>query len=142
MVYLFVSLWKSFQMKIHYNPKLKEYARQHRNNSTKAEIRLWQQLKRDQIRGYDFHRQKPIDNYIVDFFCNKLKLAIEVDGYTHQFEEVLNKDKIKEQKLKELGIYMLRFNDEEVMKDIDNVVRVIEKYMDIFELKHPPVPPY
>ena len=64
-------------MRIHYNPKLKEYARQHRNNSTKAEIRLWQQLKRDQIRGYDFHRQKPIDNYIVDFFVTSLSWQLK-----------------------------------------------------------------
>lgn len=81
-----------------------------------------------------------MDNYIVDFFCNKLKLAIEIDGYTHQFEEVIVKDKKKEKKLNELGIYVLRFHDEEVMKDIDNVIRVIEKYMDDFELIHPPVP--
>ena len=129
-------------MRINYNPKLKEFARQLRNNSTKAEIRLWQQLKRDQLRGYDFHRQKPIDNYIVDFFCNRLKLAIEVDGYTHQFDEVITKDIIKEKKLNELGVYVLRFHDEEVMNDIDNVIRVIEKYMDEFESGHPPSPPY
>lgn len=129
-------------MRIYYNPKLKEYARQLRNNSTKAEIRLWQHLNRDQLRGYDFHRQKPIDNYIVDFFCNRLKLAIEVDGYTHQFDEVITKDIIKEKKLNELGIYVLRFHDEEVMNDIDNVIRVIEKYMDNFELGHPPCPPF
>ena len=129
-------------MRIHYNPKLKEYARQHRNNSTKAEIRLWQHLKRDQLRGYDFHRQKPIDNYIVDFFCNKLKLAIEVDGYTHQLEEVIIKDEIKERNLNELGIPVLRFNDEEVMHDLENVIRVIEQYMYEFELGHPPSPPY
>lgn len=55
-------------MKIHYNPKLKPLARQLRNNSTKAEIRLWGYLKGKQMHGYDFHRQKPIDNYIADFF--------------------------------------------------------------------------
>jgi very-short-patch-repair endonuclease len=129
-------------MRIYYNPKLKEFARQLRNNSTKAEIRLWQQLKRDQLRGYDFHRQKPIDNYIVDFFCNRLKLAIEVDGNTHQFDEVITKDILKEKKLNELGIYVLRFHDEEVMNNIDNVIRVIEKYMDEFESGHPPSPPF
>ena len=129
-------------MRIHYNPKLKEYACQLRNKSTKAEIRLWQHLKRDQLRGYDFHRQKPIDNFIVDFFCNKLKLAIEVDGYTHQLEEVIIKDEIKERNLNELGIHVLRFNDEEVMHDIENVIRVIEQYMNEFESGHPPGPPF
>ncbi|MEX0360394.1 MAG: endonuclease domain-containing protein, partial [Allomuricauda sp.] len=61
---------------IPYNPKLKELARQLRNNSTKAEIILWQKLKRKQLHGYDFHRQKPIDNYILDFFCHELMLGI------------------------------------------------------------------
>jgi very-short-patch-repair endonuclease len=66
-----------------YNPKLKELARQLRNNSTFAEVLLWNELKNKQIKGYDFHRQKPILNYILDFFCSELKLAIEVDGLTH-----------------------------------------------------------
>jgi hypothetical protein len=55
-------------MKIIYNPKLKDYARHLRNNSTNAEIKLWMQLKGKQMHGYDFHRQKPIENYIADFF--------------------------------------------------------------------------
>jgi len=59
-------------MKIIYNPILKELARQLRNNSTKAEIKLWTYLRRGQMYNYDFHRQKPIDVYIVDFFSNKL----------------------------------------------------------------------
>ena len=95
-------------MKIKYNPQLKEIARQLRNNSTKSEIKLWHHLKGNQLRGYDFHRQKPIDNYIVDFFCNKLKLAIELDGYTHSFKEVFERDKLKEQSLQKLGITILR----------------------------------
>lgn len=82
-------------MKVNYNPKLKELARKLRNSSTKSEIKLWQYLKGKQMMGYDFHRQKPIDNFIVDFFCNKLKLVIELDGYTHKFEEVVDKDKLR-----------------------------------------------
>ena len=78
---------------IPYNPKLKEFAKQLRNNSTKAEIILWQKLKRDQMYGYDFHRQKPIDNYILDFFCYELMLGIEVDGYSHDF---LHKDSVND----------------------------------------------
>ncbi len=84
-----------------YNPKLKEKARHLRNNSTKAEIRLWLYLKGRQMMGYDFHRQKPIDNFIVDFFCRELMLAIELDGYTHTFEEVADRDEKKEQRLKD-----------------------------------------
>lgn len=122
---------------IPYNPKLKELARQLRNNSTKAEIILWQKLKRKQLYGYDFHRQKPIDNYILDFFCHELMLGIEVDGYSHQLVEVFKKDKVKESVLLKLGISLLRFSDEQVLKDMDNVLRAIEDYIHNHEKTHP-----
>ncbi len=77
---------------IPYNPRLKELARQLRNNSTKAEVFLWQKIKRKQYYGYDFHRQKPIDNFILDFFCHELMLGIEVDGYSHEVVEVYKRD--------------------------------------------------
>ena len=124
---------------IPYNPKLKEYARQLRNNATKAEIILWQKLKRDQMYGYDFHRQKPIDNYILDFFCYELMLGIEVDGYSHEFLEVYEKDLVKEKRMNEIGIQVLRFSDYQVLKDTENVIRAIEYYIMEFE-KHTPNP--
>ena len=83
---------------IPYDPKLKELARQLRNDSTKTEIFLWLKLKGKQMYGYDFHRQKPIDHYILDFFCYELMLGIEVDGYSHEFLEVYNKDTVKEKR--------------------------------------------
>ncbi|MBN2165152.1 MAG: DUF559 domain-containing protein [Marinilabiliaceae bacterium] len=97
---------------IPYNPKLKELARKLRNNSTKSEIILWGYLKGKQMYGYDFHRQKPIKDYIVDFFCKDLMLAIELDGYSHTLDEVFEKDEVKDQNLNELGITVLRFNDQ------------------------------
>ncbi|MFQ3573961.1 MAG: endonuclease domain-containing protein [Thermodesulfovibrionales bacterium] len=115
--------------KIQYNPKLKEVARRLRNKSTKAEIKLWTYLKGNQTIGYDFHRQKPIDNYIVDFFCNKLMLAIEVDGYTHSFEAVADRDALKEQRLNEIGIRVLRFKDEDVMNNIEGVITEIKEWI-------------
>ena len=118
---------------IPYNPKLKEFARQLRNNSTKSEILLWLQLKGKQMRGYDFHRQKPIDNYIVDFFCIELMLAIELDGYSHKNIEIYEKDKQKEIRLNELGVYVLIFEDKEVYHDMQNVLRTIELYIDDYE---------
>ena len=118
---------------IPYNPNLKEFARQLRNNSTKAEVILWQKLKNKQMHGYDFHRQKPIDNYIIDFFCYELMLAIEVDGSSHQLEEVYDKDIIKTQKLNQLGISLLRFTDNEVLKDTFNVLLAIENFIADFE---------
>ena len=124
---------------IPYNRNLKELAKNLRKNSTKAEIILWQKLKRKQMYGYDFHRQKPIDNYILDFYCYELNLVIEVDGYSHEFLEVYQKDTIKEMKMLELGINVLRFTDNQVLKDTENVLRAIEFYIEEFE-KHTPNP--
>ena len=124
---------------IPYNPKLKEYARELRNNSTKTEIFLWMKLKGKQMYGYDFHRQKPIDNYILDFFCYELMLGIEVDGYSHEFLEVYEKDQVKENRMNELGITVLRFSDYQVLKDTENVIRAIEFFIEEFE-KHTPNP--
>lgn len=124
--------------KIHYNPKLKEIARKLRNNSTKAEIKLWNYLKGKQLKGYDFHRQKPVGNHIVDFFCNGLMLAIEIDGYTHSFEETFEKDAIKSQKLSDIGIKILRFSDEEVMNNIEGVLKCIENFITEIEKIHTP----
>lgn len=121
------------QMKILYNPKLKEYATQLRNNSTPGEIKIWKCLKGKRMYGYDFHRQKPIDEYIADFYCYKLRLVIEIDGYSHTFDEVKRKDKIKERKIRELGFKILRFSENEVRANIDNVLNEIEKYILEFE---------
>ena len=79
--------------------------------------------------GYDFHRQKPIGNYIADFFCPKVNLAIEVDGYTHRFEEVIKKDIKKEKYLNNLDITVIRFKDDEVMCEIDSVLKRIEQHI-------------
>ena len=78
---------------IPYKPELKELARQLRNSSTKAEIKLWIQLRRKQMLGFDFHRQKPLLDYIADFYCPELNLVIEIDGYSHDFEETQIRDK-------------------------------------------------
>ena len=119
-----------------YNPKLTALARKLRNESTETEIYLWLKLKGKQMYGYDFHRQKPIDNYILDFFCYDLLLGIEVDGYSHEILEVYNKDRIKEKRMNELGITILRFSDFEVLKDMENVIRAIEFYILEFEKTH------
>ena len=123
--------------RIFYNPKLKLLARKLRNDSTKSEIILWEFLRGKQMRGYDFHRQKPIDNYIVDFFCYKLMLAIELDGILHGYEEQYLKDGKKDQRLNQLRISVLRFDDEEVYYQMDNVLNTIECYIDEYEKTHP-----
>ena len=70
---------------ITYNPKLKEYARQLRNNSTLSEVLLWQKIKNKAL-GVQFHRQVPLKEYIVDFYCHELMLAIEIDGDSHLYK--------------------------------------------------------
>ncbi|MDY0082560.1 MAG: endonuclease domain-containing protein [Ignavibacteriaceae bacterium] len=111
-----------------YNPKLKEYARKLRNNSTFTEIMVWNYLKGKQIRGYDFDRQKPIDNYIVDFYCKELLLAIEIDGESHYGNA--ERDAKKDKRLRELGVTVLRFDDMEVIYQLDEVIKKIEKWVD------------
>jgi len=98
-----------------------------RNNSTLSEILLWQQLKGKQILGYDFDRQKPIHNYIVDFFCIELMLAIEIDGISHELKS--KEDEIRQKILESLGICILRFNDLDVKKNLDGVVKSIRNWI-------------
>ena len=115
----------------HYNKKLKLFASQNRKESTKAEVRLWCELLRNkQLMGYSFLRQRPIDRYITDFFCKELKLIIECDGYSHNFEEIALKDEERTKRLNELGYQVIRFSDKDVMEDIENVGRTIEGWIE------------
>jgi very-short-patch-repair endonuclease len=72
---------------IPYNPNLKQLARNLRNDSTLGEALLWKELNGKQMHGFDVHRQKPLLNYIVDFYCYELNLVIEIDGHYHNHEE-------------------------------------------------------
>ncbi len=114
--------------KIPYNPKLKTLARKLRNNSTKSEVILWNSLKRKQMLGYTFHRQKPLGNYIVDFFCKELLLAIEIDGETHIGKE--KKDRERQTDLEKLGVKFLRFYDVDVYKNLSGVLQTIELWIE------------
>jgi len=121
----------------HYNSKLKTFARDHRNDSTKAEIRIWCELLRNKkMLGYSFLRQRPIGNYIADFFSKDLKLVIEVDGLSHEREGQFEKDKARELNLNALGFHVLRFNDDEVMNDIENVNMTIQHFIAEWEKDH------
>ena len=102
-----------------------------RNNSTLAEVLQWNELKRKQAKGHDFYRQKPIDNYIVDFYCPTLKLAIEIDGESHF--GLLEEDKIRQKALETLGVRFLRFHDSSVKRDMRGVLKAIEKRIDDHE---------
>ncbi len=115
---------------IPYNPKLKELARNLRNNSTPGEILLWRELKTKQVLGYDFHRQKPLLNYIVDFYCAELNLVIEIDGRYH--EEIADKDLKRTEELEQYQLMILRFTEQEVKTDMFNILRTLETYIEDF----------
>lgn len=82
------------------------------------------------MKGFTFNRQKPLNNYIVDFYCKPLNLVIEVDGGYHFEEEQKIKDKERQQLLEEMGLHFLRFHDDEIRKDMNAVLRRIEQYVD------------
>jgi len=116
------------KIKIHYDRHLKNISRDLRKNSTLAEILLWNELKSRKMLGYQFMRQKPIKRYIVDFFCSKLKLIIEIDGDSHYGKE--EKDKKRQEELEGLGLSFLRFDDLDVKFKMDEVVNGIKKWIE------------
>ncbi len=114
---------------IPYEPYLKELARKLRNDSTLGEVLLWKEINNKQFYGYDFQRQKPLLNYIVDFYCCELNLVIEIDGLYHNHEEQYNLDLLREKELEKYNLTIMRFTEREVRKDMINVLRTIEKYV-------------
>ena len=112
---------------IPYNSELKPLAKNLRRNMTLSEVLLWNELRRKQMLGFDFDRQRPIGNYIVDFYCKELMLAIEIDGDTHTYR--YDYDEERQNSLEKLGIHFLRFDDLEVKKNMNNVLRVIEDWI-------------
>ncbi|MFA5248557.1 MAG: endonuclease domain-containing protein [Patescibacteria group bacterium] len=120
---------------IKYDPKLKQLAGNLRKNSTLSEVLLWRYLKGRKIQGYRFHRQKPIGNYIVDFFCPDLLLAIEIDGLTHG--DKLKEDEIRQKELEKIGISFLRFTDSNVKNNCWAVVEEIKDWV-ILHASHTP----
>ena len=124
-----------------YNKNLKEKARQLRYTMTKAEAYLWKYaLRAGQMKGYTFNRQRAILNYIADFCCKKLKLVIEVDGYTHLLEQTIEKDMNKQNALENAGFTVLRFTDTKVLKNINQVKQNIWDKVEELETAPPPAP--
>ena len=122
----------------YYNKILQPYANKLRKDMTMAEACLWKYvLKARELKGYQFRRQRPVLNYIADFMCMELMLIIEVDGITHWDEDVVKKDKKRQRKLEEIGFTVLRFDDNDVLHDIDNVERVLLGFVDDFENSTP-----
>ena len=114
---------------LRYNADLKGKARQLRKNLTDSESVLWSRLRSKQLMGIQFYRQKPVGNYIVDFFAPGAKLVIELDGSQHMLDDHLHRDKSRDEYLVGLGLKVLRFNSNEVLKATDAVVEDIYQTM-------------
>jgi len=111
----------------------KEKRRYLRKNMTRAEKHLWQELRNRKIQNQRFLRQFSIGSYVLDFYCPNLRLAIEVDGVTHNTNDEIEYDKQRQAEIENLGIVFLRFYNDEIFKDINKVIKKIEKKIeDIF----------
>ncbi|MFQ6729669.1 MAG: endonuclease domain-containing protein, partial [Alphaproteobacteria bacterium] len=113
------------QIKLPANKELRKNARELRKNSTLSEVLLWNLLKNKRANGLDFDRQRIIGNYIVDFYCPKLNLVIEIDGCSH--DNKYTYDKKRDNYLKSLGLHIVHFDDHDVKFNIDKVILTIEE---------------
>src|SRR4030067_2368144 len=101
-----------------YDKRLKTLSQYLRNNMTAAEKMLWLKLRRKQLKGHPFYRQKIIGKYIVDFYCPKANLVIELDGGQHYSETGRANDRTRDGVLREMGIKVLRFSDRDVFENM------------------------
>jgi len=114
-------------MKWPYNPNLISKAQELRQNMTKGEALLWRHLKNGQRNGFDFHRQKPIDEFIVDFVSAELCLAIEIDGTTHNNK--IGQDQARQARLESFGLHFLRFQERHVLSNLEGVLTAIDNWI-------------
>ena len=108
-----------------YNKDIKQLSRNLRSNMTDAEMLLWSKLRRKQLKGLQFYRQKIIGNYIADFYCPKSRLVIEVDGGQHYDVEGREKDRERDNYMAKTGITVLRFSNSDVLGNIETVLEMI-----------------
>ncbi len=114
---------------IPYKPELRANAKKLRKNSTLGEILLWEQIRKRKL-GFQFHRQVPVHNYVIDFYCDELNIAIEVDGNSHNNPDQKEKDYIRDYTLNQLGITVIRIDDLDVKKNLNSVTRFLEYRID------------
>lgn len=120
-----------------FNPKHTKAKRKHlRNNMTKAEVILWSILKGRNLLDYKFRRQHGIGNYIVDFYCPELKVAIEVDGESHYTFDGVSHDQKRSNYLNDLGIQILRFTNPQIKQNVDGVIDKITSFIRQLEKKN------
>ena len=117
-----------------YNKNLRKLAVTNRNKATKAEACLWKYaLRKKQIKGYTFKRQRPVLNYIADFMCQKIKLIIEVDGCSHDSEEAMIRYRKRQRRLEDIGFTLIRFTNEDVLTNMVSVKAQICKVVEDLE---------
>ncbi len=114
-----------FKDMLSYNKTLKEYSRRLRKEITDAERALWSIIRVKQLKGYQFYRQKPIGNFIVDFYCPKANLVLELDGGQHYTEDGMIKDRLRDDFMRSIGLRVLKFSDREVFENIEGVIEKI-----------------
>ena len=114
-------------MQLPYNKSLLSRARELRKNSTLSEVLLWNALKQKSAMGFDFDRQKIIGNYIVDFYCAKLNLVLEIDGSSHEDKYVY--DRARHEYLESLGLTVIHIADKDVKFKMDDVLNMLEVVM-------------
>ncbi|MCP3665578.1 MAG: endonuclease domain-containing protein [Gammaproteobacteria bacterium] len=117
-----------------YNSKLKTRSRKLRSSMTDAEIALWLKLRRKQLHGLQFYRQKPLGNFIVDFYCPAAQLVIEIDGGQHYTEDGAIRDGLRDAYLESLRLRVLRFSNIDVLTNMDGVIAAIVRHLET-ELK-------
>ena len=122
-----------------YEPRLKNTARTLRRNMTEAELKLWSVLRRRQVNGLQFYRQRPIGKYIVDFYCPAKNMVIEVDGGQHYEEDEEERDKKRGEYLEKFfQLKIVRFTNLDVLKNISGV---IDKILEVTK-QNPPQSPF
>ena len=114
----------------YYKPKLKKLSQKNRRNPTEAEDLLWQKVLRKEQLWYKFVRQKPLDSFILDFYCSKLKLCIEVDGWYHQDVDQQEYDQIRTEVISTFKIQVIRFSNEEIINNIDHVKIFLKRFIE------------
>lgn len=120
---------------IPYDRNRKAFAGKLRSEMTFSEVKLWQELKRGKMLGYDFDRQRVIGNYIVDFYCKDLQLVIEVDGITHEGDAAMLRDRMRQEELERLGVSFLRFEALLVLQDVEAVLKAVAAWIEGYEEK-------
>jgi very-short-patch-repair endonuclease len=112
-----------------FNKKLKPLSRNLRSNMTDAERLVWSKIRKKQIADVQFYRQKNIGNYIVDLYCPKGNLVIEIDGSQHYEKEGMKKDRKRDNYLQSLDLTVLRFSDIDVLRNINGVLERIHEHL-------------